>query len=272
VANGSVAFPDPLDPAELAQQPGERIVYTVRTLVLARHLSASSNAASLSVYPAPAAVGGLRATLTQQAIDLAWTPPPPALAGTSSPPASSYRVYRADLAPALVAAATAQPVQAALRAPLALLGQTAAPGYRDANFEFGRAYLYVVRSVAQFGASAVESADSNAVVVSAKDVFPPAAPQALEAVVVPATAQAAVYIDLTWAFNSEPDLAGYDVYRSEQPGAPGQQINGQLLLTPSFRDMSVAPGHRYVYRVRAVDRAGNQSLFSTAVAAEVPAQ
>jgi hypothetical protein len=270
VTDGGFQFSDPLDPAELARAAGESITYTVRTLVSGRHLSAESNAVSLRAYPAPAAPAGLGATLTQQAIDLTWTPPQPASA-PSVPSPASYRIYRAELEPSGAAAASAHPDQEALRAPLVLLGTTAMPGFRDANFAFGRVYLYLVRSVAQFGSAAVESANSNAVVVSAKDVFPPAAPQALEAVVAPATAQAAAYVDLTWAFNTEPDLAGYNVFRSEQPGAPGQKLNPQLLRSPSFQDTGVTPGHRYFYRVQAVDQAGNESPFSAGVAAEVPA-
>jgi fibronectin type 3 domain-containing protein len=47
-------------------------------------------------------------------------------------------------------------------------------------------------------------------------------------------------------------------------------LNAQLLPTPVFRDMWVAPGQRYTYRVTAVDLAGNESRPSEPVAAEVP--
>jgi hypothetical protein len=271
VKNGRVEFPDPLDPAMLAQEPGEQMLYTVRTRVSSRHASAVSNTSRLHVYPAPPAVRDLRATLTQQAIDLSWTPPQPpaALPGSA---VAAYRVFRAEIEPSAAAAAVANPNQAALRAPLAQLTQTATSGYHDTHFEFGHTYLYIVRSVAQFGSASVESANSNPVVIPAKDIFPPAAPQALEAVIVPATAETPVYVSLTWAFNTEPDLAGYAVYRSEQPGEAGERLNSRLLPAPSFRDTSAEPGHRYFYRVQAEDRAGNQSPFSAPVAVELPAK
>jgi len=45
-----------------------------------------------------------------------------------------------------------------------------------------------------------------------------------------------------------------------------------LLLTPAFRDMNVQPGRRYFYTVTAVDRSGNESPVSEAVAGSVPAE
>ena len=127
-----------------------------------------------------------------------------------------------------------------------------------------------MRSLAQSGSGAAESADSNVLAVPAKDVFPPAAPQTLVAVFVPAEAGAAAYVELTWSINTEPDLAGYAVYRSEQEEAPGERLNPELLPVPAFRDLSIVVGQRYYYHVRAVDRAGNESSPSAAVGVNVP--
>ena len=71
----------------------------------------------------------------------------------------------------------------------------------------------------------------------------------------------------------EADLAGYHVYRSEQRGtevSPMERLTREWLLTPTFRDISIEPGRRYLYRVSAVDRAGNESPLSITVSAEVP--
>jgi fibronectin type 3 domain-containing protein len=46
-------------------------------------------------------------------------------------------------------------------------------------------------------------------------------------------------------------------------------ITPDLLLAPAYRDTSVEPGHRYWYSVTAVDRAGNESDASAAVAVDV---
>jgi hypothetical protein len=157
-----------------------------------------------------------------------------------------------------------------LKTPLELEGPSPSAEFRDSHFEFGTPYLYTVRSVAQFGADFVESADSAPVIVTPRDVFPPAAPLNLEIATVPATPQAPAYVELSWAISPEGDLAGYSVYRSDGEDEPGERVSAEILPSPTFRDISVQPGRRYYYRVTALDRAGNESPKSSAVTADVP--
>jgi hypothetical protein len=267
--NGRVEFPDKLDASELAKDSGTDLIYTVRTRVSRAKASADSNAVAMRVYPAPATVQDLRATLTETALVLDWSAAQEA--GTASAgQAAGFRIYRAEVDSTTAEAALFNPSQAKLIAPAELLAQTTAAEYRDTSFQFGHTYFYRVRGVAQFGAAIVESADSAPAVLTAKDIFPPAAPQGLEAVGVPATNGTPASIELTWTINTEPDLAGYNVYRSEQAGMPGQKLNSELLLVPTFRDMSVVPGKSYFYRLRAVDQSGNESALSSTVEAQVP--
>jgi fibronectin type 3 domain-containing protein len=49
----------------------------------------------------------------------------------------------------------------------------------------------------------------------------------------------------------------------------GLVITPTPLLAPAYRDTSVEPGRRYWYSVTAVDRAGNESDASAAVAVDV---
>ena len=142
--------------------------------------------------------------------------------------------------------------------------------FQDAHFEFGTPYIYTVRTVAQFGADSVESADSVPAAVTPRDTFPPATPTNLEITVVPVTNQAPAYVELSWAISPEGDLAGYSVYRSEAEDAPGERVSAETLPSPTFRDISVVPGKRYYYRVSALDRAGNESPKSSAMQADVP--
>ena len=132
--------------------------------------------------------------------------------------------------------------------------------------------MYSVRSVAQYPNAALESADSNLAVATPRDTFPPAAPQDLIVALVPAQPGVPAHLELSWAISAETDIAGYNVYRSEQAGAPGSRVNTDPLPTPAFRDMNVQPGHRYFYSVTAVDRAGNESPASAAVSGGVPAE
>jgi hypothetical protein len=267
--DSQVEFRDELDAAELASKSGQQVTYTVRTQVSGERASADSNSVKLVMYPAPQPVSELHANLTEKSIDLTWVQPEsPATAGRPTATAG-YRVYREEIDPASAAAAAEDPSQAVPRGALSSVALVHAPAYQDMDFVVGHSYLYVVRALAQFGADTVESVDSNDAVVAAMDVFPPAAPQGLVAVIVPATLGAPAYVELSWSISPEADLAGYEVYRSEQPDAQGERVNEVLLSAPTFRDMNVTAGQQYFYRVRAVDHASNESPFSATAEADL---
>ena len=57
---------------------------------------------------------------------------------------------------------------------------------------------------------------------------------------------------------SEPDLAGYRVYRSSTSAGPYQPI-GPFLDRPAFLDTTAPSGTAVYYVVRAVDTSGNLS-------------
>jgi fibronectin type 3 domain-containing protein len=106
-------------------------------------------------------------------------------------------------------------------------------------------------------------------IVTPKDTFPPAAPQAIVAVIQPGATAGSVAVELSWSINVESDLAGYRVYRSEQEGVRGVLLTPELLPSPAYRDNSVQLGQHYWYTATAVDRSGNESAPSLAVAVEV---
>jgi len=269
--NGHIEFSDKLDPSELASESGTDLIYTVRTRVSRAKASADSNAVTLQVYPAPGTVRDLRVTLTETALVLDWSAAQEARTASAGK-AAGFRIYRAEVDPAAAEAGVSNPSQAKLLAPPALLAETTGTEYRDASFQFGHTYFYEVREAMQFGSETVESADPAPTVLMAKDIFPPATPQGVEAVGVATTNAGPASIELTWTINAETDLAGYNVYRSEQAETTGQKLNNELLLAPTFRDMSVEPGKAYFYRVGAIDQSGNESALSPAVEAHVPAQ
>ena len=80
---------------------------------------------------------------------------------------------------------------------------------------------------------------------------PPAAPTGLT--VTPDTGG----LRLDWANNTEPDLAGYNVYR--MVGGSPVKLNGALLTSSDFYDTAAPPGETSTYRVTAVDLAGHES-------------
>jgi hypothetical protein len=271
IKEGLIEFRDPLKPASLH---GQDIVYMVRTRASTKRASADSNVVSVRTLPVPPAPTVFHVTaLKENAIELAWTAP---RAESNGGGIAGYRVYRGELAADAPAPTSenSDVSKSKLSVPIALLGPAAGNSFRDSDFSFGTTYVYVVRSVADEQGQPVESSDSAPLILTPKDTFPPAAPQRLIAVPLPgenqATGAAAGYIELSWAINQEPDLQGYWVYRSEQPDTPGQRINTNLLLTPTFRDITAVQGKQYTYRVTAVDRSGNESSFSSPVTAAVP--
>ena len=113
----------------------------------------------------------------------------------------------------------------------------------------------------------IEGDDTPEVKVFAHDVFPPAVPSGLQAVFSGLGPQA--FIDLVWAPVTDSDLDGYNVYRREE-GAAMNKVNSELVKTPAFRDVQVAPGKKYFYSVSAVDLRGNESERSEEASESVP--
>jgi predicted phage tail protein len=254
---------------ELRSYPGAALVYRIRTRASRRRASADSNTAIVRIRPVPERIASVQATVTESAIELSWSAPTRTSTGDLLPPISEYRVYRGEIDPAAADSATEDLSQVKWKSPLALLASTPSTTYLDTGFDFGKTYLYTVRTVIPADGRTVESADSVPAIITPRDVFPPAVPQGLIAAVIVGSPTNAPEVDLSWSINAETDLAGYRVYRSEQQDTPGQLGTPDLLLSPAYRDTSVQPGHRYWYYVTAVDRSGNESAPSAPVAAEV---
>jgi len=266
---GQVQFVDPVSPSDPQRRSGQPFVYRVRTLLSEKHLSPDSKDVTLHLYPVAERVASLDANVTEQGIDLKWPAPTRTSAGEPLSGATTYHVYRGELDPASSATAASAPLQANWKSPLLQLGATDTTDYRDSGFDYGKTYAYVVRSVTGSPAGPLEANDSPMAIVTPKDTFPPAAPQGIVAVIQPGATAGSVAVELSWSINVESDLAGYRVYRSEQEGARGVLLTPDLLPSPAYRDNSVQVGQHYWYAVTAVDRSGNESAPSLAIAVEV---
>ena len=142
----------------------------------------------------------------------------------------------------------------------------------DRSFEWEKTYVYrltVVTTVTRNNQviAEVEGDDSPPLPVFVHDVFPPAVPGGLQAVYSGQEQQR--FIDLTWAPDTESDLAGYNIYRHEEGAAP-VKVNSEPVKTPAFRDKNVEAGHKYFYSVSAVDLRGNESERSGEASEAVP--
>jgi hypothetical protein len=263
-----IRYVDTLAAQDFSAQHDVVASYVVRTRASAKRVSAESNLVSLPIYPALDPIIDLTAKFSRAGVALKWTAPQKTLIGAASG-SVAYHVYRSS-AEAGPPAAAAEPSRVKAAPALTQIAAASSAEYVDTNTEFGQTYLYTVRSVSEYGEATLESADSNMVSVTTKDIFPPAVPQGLIVLFVPAQGDAAAHVELSWQINSEADLAGYNVYRSEQVDAPGTRENPELLRTPAFRDMNAIPGRRYFYKVTAVDRSGNESAASAAVSGGAP--
>ena len=191
-------------------------------------------------------VEDLHIKTTEKALELTWTPPSRGLSGTSLAPLAGYRVYWSP---------TGKPESFVLR------GEPPTPAFADLEFAFEHDSYYRVRAIFKQGNQIAESEDSPVAQVLPHDTFPPTPPTKVSALF------SAGAVQLVWSANTEPDLAGYNVYRRESGGTP-QKINADLLRTPTFEDRSALPGHQYFYRVTALDLTQNESAASAEAAVE----
>jgi hypothetical protein len=269
VQQGKVQFPEPISAEEMRANPVESVAYRIRTRVSERKASADSNAVTVNLHPVPEAIGAVDAQVTENGIQLKWTAPSSNSIGEQLSSVKEYHVYRGELEAEPARGTTQDLRQAKWKLPLLPLATTAVPEYEDRGFDYGKTYAYMVRSAVPVDGGLLESADSKTAIVTPNDTFPPAAPQSVVAAVLPGASAGSYVVDLSWGINVETDLAGYRVYRSESEGTRGTLVAPDLLLTPAFRDTSVQGGHSYWYTVTAVDRAGNESGPSQAVAVEI---
>ncbi|HJN43567.1 MAG: hypothetical protein CL477_12665 [Acidobacteria bacterium] len=137
------------------------------------------------------------------------------------------------------------------------------PEYADTRvMEFGVERCYAVSSLDVVGGLDIRSALSTRECVALVDVFPPAAPDGLEAV----GGDGAV--SLIWEANDEEDLAGYLVLRGVPAGETLQPLTPEPVPENTYRDTTAEPGVRYVYAVRAVDMAQPPNISPSSDRAE----
>ena len=266
---GQVQFSDPVSPSDPQVSSGRPLVYRVRTFVSAKHPSPNSRDVALRLYPVPEPIASLEAVVTEQGVQLKWPTPARSSIGDALPGEKEYYIYRGELNVAPARTTGVQSAQSPWKSPLQRLGSATTSDYLDSGFDYGKTYAYVVRSVVDSPAGALESGDSPQAVVTPKDIFPPAPPQGIVAAIQPGPTAGSVLVELSWSINIEPDLAGYRVYRSEEEGGKGTPLTRSLLPSPEYRDSSVQSGQHYWYTVTAVDQSGNESDPSQPVAVDV---
>jgi fibronectin type 3 domain-containing protein len=214
---------------------GKEIVLAVRITGGRGRPSAWSNLVTMKIIPAPTPPRDVRADNTREGVRLLW--------GGSGP---SYRVFR----------------RAGNEPGLTPVGNTEARELVDRATEYGKEYHYLVQAIAKTGTGEVESDLSIEAIITPRDTFPPAIPAGLSAV--PATNS----IELGWERATDPDLAGYRVYRA-LPGGDFEKI-AETPETPSYSDRQIESGKQYRYAVSAFDKSGNESNRSDPIEVTAP--
>ena len=235
------------DTLELAGEPA-RLRYAVRYVNAADQSAAFSNfflmepAAKVAAPPTIVKTGN---EYSETANTITWEAPKTNTDGSTPVNLLGYNIYRTE-------ASQPQTGQKPINSE-----PTTATQYEDRNFKFGQKYNYVVRSVS-LGTEGkpVESVNSNSLQLEPLDTYPPAAPEKLS--IGPSPGKLSIF----WLANSEPDLAGYYLYRSTDPNLPKDKwtrLTPTLYTKTTFADENVDPGKTYYYYVIAVDKAGNPS-------------
>jgi len=88
------------------------------------------------------------------------------------------------------------------------------------------------------------------------DTTPPVPPVGLSATAGDTVA------DLSWIVNTEQDLAGYNIYRSETQGGPYTKVNSIFITQNFYHDISLTNGTAYYYVITAQDALGHNSSNS----------
>ncbi|MCW2802342.1 MAG: large repetitive protein [Propionibacteriaceae bacterium] len=216
--------------------PAGAVYYKVSAIDLSGN---TSPATSIAFVPAdtvaPAAVTGLSAAGGKTSIDLTWT-------ASAEADLAGYHVYRW-----LDGADTATAVKLTTSV---LTGSS----YTDASVADAAAYRYAVTAVDKVGNESARSADA---VAALADTTAPAVPSGLTAV------GTMTEVSIDWADQSEVDLAGYLVYRSDSESGTFTKLTANPLTASTFSDTTATAGTKLFYRVTAVDQAGNESAHGT---------
>ncbi|WP_433828227.1 pectinesterase family protein [Actinoplanes sp. CA-015351] len=218
---------------DAAAPAGTASTYKIVAVDLSGNISASASIAAKRLdATAPATPKSLKATVSSSKIKLDWST-------NSEKDLAGYLVYRASSANGEYARLTATPVDDS--------------DYTDGTAPTGVSSFYRVTAI---DASGNESAAAS-VSATRPDIIAPVAPASLTAVA------SAGQVTLDWADGTEPDLAGYRVYRGST------LLTGSLISASQFVDTSAATGVVSTYKVVAVDLSGNASSAAS-ISATLP--
>src|ERR1035438_4403554 len=198
-ANGVARYEIPA-----ADWAGKEVIFGVRVVAGNRKQSLWSNFVVVPVVVAPEKPSGLTPVTTAQGVRLTWQ-----ARGTD------FRVFRKTADSGYAPVASVQ-----------------TPEWTDTATEFGKPYTYLVQTIVKLdNRKEAESELSDEASIVPRDIFPPAAPQGVQASTAPNS------IEINWERNTEEDLNGYRVYRGDGGGA--LEKIADVSVVPSYSDRKV---------------------------------
>jgi len=219
----------------IAEFIGKDAAIVVRSIGANGKRSAWSDSVNLPIVAAPRQPGALKVEATAEGVRLTW-----------EGPAGDFRIFR----------------QTGDDKSFPRLADAQQPNFTDHTAEFGKHYTYMVQRIVKLaGGKEAESETSAERGITPEDTFPPAVPAGLHASAAPES------VELTWEQNTEPDLAGYRIYRAPPDGAFAKIA--EVTQVPTYSDHAVEHGKTYRYAISAFDQAGNESARSASVEASV---
>jgi hypothetical protein len=229
-------------PAPPADGSRRVLVFAVKTRATGGEDSAFSNLGLVEVQPPPPAPRGLQAEGEADGVRVKWEAP----AGGGA--VAGFHLYRRESTSKVYGT------------PLATL--TTEREYLDRGAPLGSRLIYTVTTVAAREPVVVESGVEAEIEVVHRDRYPPPSPRGMVALGEEGR------VRLLWDPVTAPDLAGYVVYRRDPGSEDFRRIAGPVTAT-EFGESDLAAGETYLYRVTAVDRAGNESEPSGAAAGRI---
>jgi len=284
-ANFSETLPSPL-----AAGSARKLTYYVELVNRKGRSAGLSNGASVAAGQVPGAIVGLTAEMHRKGVLLAWQPDVEGAGSTEirlvrkllTPPAPKHkpepgnaRAGSQKLAGGGLLSAPTEPLERTLLVKADKQDRTI-----DEEVRFNERYEYRAQRVATVEANGqtleLDGPLTDAIEIDTKNTFPPAVPTGLAAVGTAgengAGNESRPAIDLNWQPNTEPDLAGYIVYRREGSGEWLRISPALPLVGSAYHDATVMAGHTYEYAVSAIDQEGHESARSAKAEETAPGQ
>lgn len=187
----------------------------------------------------PAKPTGLRATELTGAVRLKWN-------ANNESDLAGYYIYRNNIKINL------QPITAT--------------NYNVTGFiHYGVGYKFEVSAVDKAGNESPKSDPVTAIPIKPDDVTPPAVPQGLSGSI----STDGLKIILSWIANTDPDIAGYNLFVSTD-GIAYQRVNADPIAGTLYEYGGIDGNTKYYFKLSAVDDSGNESKQSSPLSIKTP--